>query len=119
MTLYGLDGRYATALFSAAAKQSQLPAVEQELNRIQAVITKTPALKDFLHNPILSREVKMNGVKELLAKNYSELTRNFFQLLADNRRLDETSKIIESFSALMGAHRGEVPVTVTTAKVCP
>ncbi len=115
--LHGLDGRYATALYSAAVKKQQLDAVESELKRIQQVVEKDTKLRNFLMNPILSRDQKSEGVNMMLSQKYSELTKNFFQLLAENRRLDETMKIIDSFMQLMSAHRGEVNVTVTTAKV--
>lgn len=52
----------------------------------------------------------------MLAK-YSDLTKNFFGVLAENSRLGETEKIIESYLELMSAHRGEINVTVTTAQV--
>ena len=36
--------------------------------------------------------------------------------MADNGRLNQTSKIISAFQSLMIAHRGEVNVVVTSAK---
>lgn len=32
--MYGVEGRYATALFSAASKQNKLDQVEQELGKV-------------------------------------------------------------------------------------
>jgi F-type H+-transporting ATPase subunit O len=91
--------------------------VEDELKRIQGVIAKDSSIKEFLSNPIMGREAKKQGVVKMLSKgSYSDTTKNFFDLLADNRRLEETPKIIEGFSLLMAAHRGEVDVVVTSAK---
>lgn len=39
-------------------------------------------------------------------------------VLAENSRLSATSGILDAFSKLMSAHRGEVTCTITTAKVC-
>lgn len=64
----------------------------------------------------------------------SDLTRNFFEVLADNGRLGETEKVpplpiaspcresahfwfqaIDDFLTLMSAHRGELNITITSA----
>ncbi len=37
--VYGVEGRYATALFSAASKQKSLDKVEQELGRVTVSYT--------------------------------------------------------------------------------
>ncbi|TPX37977.1 hypothetical protein SmJEL517_g00408 [Synchytrium microbalum] len=117
ITLYGIDGRYATALFTAAAKTNSLDKVESELKRIKSIVDKDANLKSFLETPIMDRIAKKEGVKSLLSQgSYSDITMNFFELLADNGRLDQTLKSISAFSQLMTAHRGEVAVTVTSAK---
>lgn len=113
--MHGIDGRYATALYSAAAKQNQLETVEQELQKVKAVVQKDPKIRQFMENPVLSSESKKQGVEQLMAK-YSPLTRNFFGVLAENRRLNETEKIADAYSELMSAYRGETTVVVTTAK---
>ncbi|KAJ3416101.1 ATP synthase F0 subcomplex subunit OSCP atp5 [Chytridiales sp. JEL 0842] len=117
VTLHGIDGRYATALFSAAAKRNQLDAIESDLKKIKAAVDKDASLATFLETPILDRAAKKYGVAKLLSQSkYNELTTNFFDLLAENGRLDQTHKIINSFGTLMTAYRGEVTVTVTSAK---
>ncbi|ORX94009.1 F1 complex, OSCP/delta subunit of ATPase [Basidiobolus meristosporus CBS 931.73] len=117
LTLFGLDGRYATALFTAAAKKNQLDAVESELTKLKQVIDKSEKVQFFLENPTLKREQKRAGIDMLLGdQKVSDITKNLFTVLAENGRLNETSKIINSFNSLMMAHRGEVLVTVTSAK---
>lgn len=115
LALHGIDGRYATALYTAAVKSNQMDVVESELKKIQGVVEKDESIRLFLENPVLSSTAKKQGVEHLMAK-YSELTRNFFVLLAENRRLNETVKIADAYSELMSAHRGEISVVVTTAK---
>ncbi|KAJ3349123.1 hypothetical protein HDU83_000744 [Entophlyctis luteolus] len=115
--LHGIDGRYATALYSAASKRNVLDTVESELVKIGSVIGKDPRLQTFLETPIIDRTAKKTGVASILASGkYSELTTNFFQVLAENGRLDQTKKVISAFQTLMTAHRGEVGVVVTSAK---
>ncbi|KAI3635242.1 hypothetical protein MIR68_006808 [Amoeboaphelidium protococcarum] len=118
LQLHGIEGRYASALFQAAAKQNQLDSVESELKRVVSAIQKDQSMKQFLENPLLSRDQKVKGVNQMLSSGgkYSEITKNFFAVLAENVRLRDTLKIADSFFQLMGAHRGEVVVHVTSAK---
>ncbi|KAI8926934.1 OSCP/delta subunit of ATPase [Entophlyctis helioformis] len=117
ITLHGIDGRYATALYTAAVKQNLLEKVEGELKIVDSVINKDAGVKTFLESPLLDRLARKEGVKALLAQGrYSPITANFFDLLAENGRLDQTKKIISAFGQIMMAARGELNVTVTSAK---
>ncbi|KAF9584054.1 ATP synthase F0 subcomplex subunit OSCP atp5 [Lunasporangiospora selenospora] len=115
--LFGIDGRYATALYTAAAKKQALEAVEADLKQVKRVVEKDAKLLNFLENPTINRVEKKAGVRQLLsAGKYNELTKNFFDVLAENGRLYDTVKVINSFDSLMAAHRGEIQVTITSAK---
>ncbi|KAK6091558.1 ATP synthase F0 subcomplex subunit OSCP atp5 [Batrachochytrium dendrobatidis] len=117
IALHGVDGRYATALYGAALKDKVLEKVEQELKMVESLIAKDVGVQSFLNAPLLDRTTKREGVKSLLSQGkYSTVTKNFFDLLAENGRLNQTEKIIASFAQLMSAGRGEVPVVVTSAK---
>ncbi|KAF9920550.1 ATP synthase F0 subcomplex subunit OSCP atp5 [Linnemannia zychae] len=117
LVLHGIDGRYATALYTSAAKKSALDVVESDLNQIKRVVERDSKLREFLENPTINRNEKKKGVQQMLAVGkYNELTKNFFDTLAENGRLYDTVKIINSFGSLMSAGRGEVQVTITSAK---
>lgn len=116
--LHGIDGRYATALFTAAQKQNVVDRVETDLNSIKELMDRDEKFKFFLETPIISREAKKQGVKVAMEKGgYSKITSNFFDTLADNGRLDQTPKIVAAYQQLLMAARGQVSVTVTSAKV--
>jgi F-type H+-transporting ATPase subunit O len=120
MKLFGLDGRYAMALYSAASKKNVLDKVEDEMNRIVQYLSKHPEVREMMEQPIFNRKQTIDMVKSLLGKNhYHEITCNFFNLLAENGRLRYTYKILESFGVLMSAHRGEIQAIVTSAKELP
>ncbi|KAG0172565.1 ATP synthase F0 subcomplex subunit OSCP atp5 [Apophysomyces sp. BC1034] len=119
ITLYGLDGRYATALYTAAARQNVLEAVEKDLKQLQSTVSKDKAIQAFLENPTVPRSAKMEGVHALLKKSGGKvnvLTNNLFETLAENGRLEQTTKIMDAFSELMSAHRNELPMVITSAK---
>lgn len=119
ITLFGLDGRYATALYTAAARQNALEAVEKDLKTLSQAVEKDAALKSFLENPTVNRGTKMEGILSALKVNGkpNQITQNFFETLAENGRLNQTTKVSEAFAELMSAHRNELPLVVTSAKV--
>ncbi|KAG1149865.1 hypothetical protein G6F37_004755 [Rhizopus arrhizus] len=118
ITLFGLEGRYATALYTAAVRQNSLDAVEKDLNTFAQAIKKDEAFRSFLENPTVPRATKLGGLNEVVKKagKPSELTGNLLEVLAENGRLNTLDKVIESYSELMSAHRNELPLVVTSAK---
>ncbi|XP_075710700.1 ATP synthase peripheral stalk subunit OSCP, mitochondrial [Rhinoderma darwinii] len=113
--VYGLEGRYATALYSAASKEKKLDQVEKELTRVSTLI-KDPVLSTIITNPHIKRGLKQKTVTDLMAKEkFSPLTSNFVNLLAENGRLRYTPEVIGAFAKMMSAHRGEVLCSVTTS----
>ncbi|XP_048202235.1 ATP synthase subunit O, mitochondrial [Perognathus longimembris pacificus] len=113
--IYGIEGRYATALYSAASKQKKLEQVEKELLRVSQLL-KDPKVSASILNPYVKRSVKAKSLSDITAKErFSPLTANLMNLLAENGRLTNTQGIVSAFSTMMSVHRGEVPCIVTTA----
>ncbi|XP_048834661.1 LOW QUALITY PROTEIN: ATP synthase subunit O, mitochondrial [Brienomyrus brachyistius] len=114
--VYGVEGRYATALFSAASKQKKLDQVEQELGRVSTLI-KDPKLSGIVMNPHVKRNIKQKTFNDALTKEkLSPITINLINVLAENGRLTLTADVIAAFGKMMSAHRGEVICSVTTAQ---
>ncbi|KAM6291181.1 ATP synthase peripheral stalk subunit OSCP, mitochondrial [Porphyrio hochstetteri] len=114
--VYGLEGRYATALYSAATKQNKLDQIEKELSRVWTLL-KDPKLSSIVMNPHTKSTVKQKAVNDVLAKEkMSPVTVNLMNLLAENGRLRYMPGIVSSFGKIMSAYRGEVLCTVTTAQ---
>ncbi|KAK7023403.1 ATP synthase subunit O, mitochondrial [Halocaridina rubra] len=115
--VFGLEGRYATALYSAAKKKNALEAVDKDFQEMATLLKTDGRLKDFLLNPLLSKDLKKEAVESVLAKKKaSPLTVNLFGALAENGRLPNADGIIAAFRTIMAAVRGEVICEVTTAK---
>lgn len=107
--IFGIDGRYATALYSAASKQKTLEAVEKDLVKFQSTLKTDTRLKEFIINPIIKRQLKAEALKTIATKvSLSPQTSNLLQVLAENGRLQNLENIISAFKAIMSAHRGEV-----------
>lgn len=115
--VFGLEGRYATALYSAASKQKQLEAVERELSQLQVAMRKNKALRDVITSPIVNKKIMATTLGEATkASNFASSTTNLLALLAENGKLKKIDGVINSFRTIMAAHRGEVVCEVTTAK---
>uniref|UniRef100_A0A1B6EK86 Oligomycin sensitivity conferral protein n=1 Tax=Cuerna arida TaxID=1464854 RepID=A0A1B6EK86_9HEMI len=115
--IFGLEGRYATALYSAATKLKQLETVESELIKFQGTMKTDKKLNEFIGDPSLKRSLKVEALKQVSSTmKLSPPTANLVGLLAENGRLKNLNSIINSFKTIMSAHRGEIPCEVTTAK---
>ncbi|KOC59374.1 ATP synthase subunit O, mitochondrial, partial [Habropoda laboriosa] len=115
--VFGVEGRYATALYSAATKQKTLSNVEKDLVKLQGLMKQDEKLNEFVKNPTIKRKVKVEALKAISGKiNLSKEIANLLILLAENGRLAYTSAIINTFKILMNASRGEVACEVVTAK---
>jgi len=115
--VYGIEGRYAHALYSAATKDKKLDVVEKDIKDLQTVLKKDVKLAEFMANPTIKRNIKRDAlVAAFTKKNYCTVTVNLFASLADNGRLNKMNGVFATFNKLMSAHRGEIICTVATAK---
>lgn len=141
LQVFGIEGRYATALYSAAYKQKSLDAVEKDLVKFQVNIKMISSfvfnllksninskflqdsmkadrkLRDLVMDPSIKRRVKAEAFKDVggkLGQNAS--TVNLLSLLAENGRLGKLNAVINAYKLIMSANRGEVVCEVVTAK---
>jgi len=117
VAVHGIDGRYASALYSAASKQKALDAVEKDLASVKAQISKDPVLESFLFDPSINKKLKIDGLGGVADKlKLNPLSKNLLLAIAENNRYNLIPAVAASFSTIMAAHRGEVICEVTTAK---
>ncbi|KAH8346127.1 hypothetical protein KR067_006053, partial [Drosophila pandora] len=115
--VFGLEGRYASALYSAASKLNQLDQVEKDLTALQATIKGDKKLREYVTSPIINKKVMATALKEASQKlSFAPATGNLLGLLADNGRLKKLDTVISAYKTIMAAHRGEVVCEVVTAK---
>merc|ERR1711973_11819 len=115
--VYGVEGRYAHALYSAASKSQSLESAEVELNAVNQLLKEEVTLAEYCNDPTINKFDKRDVVVDVLkAQKFSDLVVNFMSVVAEENRLKRSNGIISAFSKLMRAKRGEVECTVTTAK---
>ncbi|KAK4132988.1 mitochondrial ATP synthase subunit 5-like protein [Trichocladium antarcticum] len=118
VALFGLDGTYATALYTAAVKNASLEPTANGVAALGALIQKDPKLVSILTAPTLTVADKSAIVSELAKASGAtgETVKNFLSTLAGNNRLGLLPGVCSKFSELMAAARGEVEMIVTSAQ---
>ncbi|OJJ58956.1 hypothetical protein ASPSYDRAFT_985361 [Aspergillus sydowii CBS 593.65] len=118
VSLFGVDGTYATALYTASAKASALDATSKALNNLGAALKADPKLTGIISTPTLTVADKQAIVTELqkVAADKGDIVKNFLGTLAENNRLGLLNEVVDKFGALMSAHRGEIELVITSAQ---
>merc|ERR1712083_619186 len=93
--VYGIEGRYAAALFSAANKNGVLDAVEKDLKSISSTMDSDPRLGSFLLDPSIKNNIKLEGIAGVASSlKVSDLSKNLLEALAENNRLGFTKAVV-------------------------
>ncbi|GAB7350246.1 hypothetical protein MBLNU459_g0896t1 [Dothideomycetes sp. NU459] len=119
VALFGLDGTYASALYTAAAKTQTLDNTAKALETLAATFKRDSKLQQILTAPTLSVSDKSQIIAELQksigGSDKGDTIKNFLNTLAENNRLSVLEGVCDKFGTLMSAYRGEVELTVTSA----
>lgn len=121
ISLYGVEGRYVNALYSAASKNNKLDAVEGDLKKLSSLYKTDHKFKDFMVNPLVS-PMQKSQIFESELKNklkLSDISVKFLSIVAENRRLKHLPEMEAAFKQIMSAVRNELPCTISSAKPLP
>ncbi|XP_017494620.1 PREDICTED: ATP synthase subunit O, mitochondrial-like [Rhagoletis zephyria] len=115
--MFGVDGRYASALYSAASKKNKLEAVDKNLKTLLELQQKDEKFRDFLINPLIKAPQKREILGKSLASklNLDELTLNLIAVLSENGRMKLFPAVARAFNKTMAVSRGEINVNVTAS----
>ncbi|KAK4636020.1 ATP synthase subunit 5, mitochondrial [Fulvia fulva] len=117
--VFGVDGTYASALYTAAAKSSSLDNVSKAIDSLHQTFKKDPKLASIIQAPTLTVEDKKQIVQELQkttgVQDKTNTITNFLNTLAENNRLSVLEGVCEKFAQLISASKGEVELTITSA----
>ncbi|KAF4123863.1 F-type H+-transporting ATPase subunit O [Geosmithia morbida] len=118
VAVFGLDGTYATALYTAAVKSSTLDPTVKALSTLSSLLERDPKLGTILSAPTLTTADKAAVVAELAKQSGASgsTVKNFLDALAENNRLGLLPGICTKFNTLVQAGRGEVEMIVTSAQ---
>ncbi|KAL4712287.1 hypothetical protein ACJJTC_004049 [Scirpophaga incertulas] len=116
ISIFGIEGRYVSALYSAASQMEQLDSVEEHFRSLQKELTK-PKVIDFIDTSMISSAAKAKIIQEVgTDAGMPTAAINFLTVVAENGRLKLLRRMINMFIAVMVAHRNESLCEVITAK---
>lgn len=120
LVLYGGSGNYASALYLAAVKANTLDKVESEFVDLVEASERSATFSQFMKDLTVPADIRVKAVNAICDEaKFSEITKNFLVLLAENGRLRHLDDIVKKFRELSMAHRGEVKAIVTTVIPLP
>lgn len=93
-----IANRYAEALVDIA-KSGKLTfeKITADLNVIEEILVKSPDLKEFLENPLISAEDKKNILYKIFSNDIDVLTLNFLKVIIDKDRFSAFGEILNSY----------------------
>ncbi len=113
-----LVARYAKALFAAARDQGSLQETEDNIRKAGEIFAASAAIRRLVQSPVFSRAEQAKAIGAVLEQDgVSAMVREFFAVLASNRRLALFPAIQDAFLTLLSKERGEVTVEVVAARV--
>jgi len=115
--LFGVDGTYANALYTASAQLSSIDASYEGLTKLANLIKEDPKVNEFLTNPALSKDDRKTVINTLSPNlKLDKTVTNFLGVLSENNRLSEFNAIYKNFGLLFDAYKGVVEATITSSK---
>jgi F-type H+-transporting ATPase subunit O len=115
--VHGVEGRYASALYTAAYKQKSLDAIEKDLSKVKGLYESSQKFKEFVLNPTIRANKRREAIQKITKElGVSKESANFIGVLAENGRLNKLEAVINSFETIMRAHKGELFVEITSAE---
>ena len=116
LTITGLAGRYALALFELGTETNVIDDVAKDISTLSALLSESSDLLGLTLNPVFSTEEKGRAIAAVIqAAKIDTLVANFVGVVARNGRLAELQNIITEFNRIFAHHKGEVSASVVTA----
>jgi len=117
LTISGLAGRYAIALFDLGNETHVLDRVAKDMATLSSLLKESADLKGLTLNPVFSIEEKGRAMAAVAqVAKLDTITANFVGVVTQNGRLDQIQNIISEFNRIFAHHNGEVSASVVTAR---
>lgn len=108
--------RYAKALLDLADEQGNLDIVTSEMDTLSSMLSESKELRLAVSLPVLNAEKRIALVDGIAtAAKFSDTTRNFLFLLAQNKRLNLLVEIVVLFKQMVKDKKGICDITVVSA----
>jgi len=111
--------RYAEALLLTAKQQGVLAGVAESFAAVLEAVRGNRQLRIFMDSPQVRTEEKKELIANVFGDGIEPVLRDFFYLLLDKNRIENTGDIGEVFAELVEADRGVQHARVETAVPLP
>jgi F-type H+-transporting ATPase subunit delta len=116
VSLSGVAGRYASALYELASEKSATDEVAAALAAFQSLMNDSPDLKRLVKSPVFTAQEQVKALDAVLGKaGVSGIAANFIRLVASKRRLFVLPDMIAAYQGLHDKAKGLVRADVTVA----
>ncbi|CAA2958888.1 ATP synthase subunit O, mitochondrial [Olea europaea subsp. europaea] len=120
LTMFGVSGNYASALYIAAVKANVLDKVESELLTLVEASKRSPTFSQFMKDLSVTADTRMKAINDICAQaKFADITKNFLAVVAESGRLGHIERIAQRFAELTMAHKGEIKAIVTSVIPLP
>tara|TARA_Y100000589_G_scaffold52720_1_gene43911 strand:+ start:1897 stop:2457 length:561 start_codon:yes stop_codon:yes gene_type:complete len=109
--------RYAKSLISLAKERQVLEQVKEDMVIIKSVCEENRDFNNMLKSPVVKTDKKSAILKEIFAKELSELSLSFLNIITKKKREATLSAIANNFIDLYNESKNIVTARVTTAVV--
>lgn len=117
LSVSGLAGRYASALFELADEKQSHDAVANDLRQLRQLIDESADFGRFIKSPLYDRDEQVAALDAILKKGGAgDLARRFVLTVTKNRRLYALVGMIDAYLAILAKRRGEVTAKVSVAR---
>ena len=108
---------YALALYELAKENSELNKIQDEMNGLKTLLSKSSDFRGMILNPTVSKEEKNKAINEISDQYiFSQTLKKFLGFLTIKNRLFFLNKIIDSFSNLVSSSKGELKAKLVSSK---
>ncbi len=107
--------RYANSLLQLAVEKGQLEKVYADMQFVQGVYAGNKDFVIFLNSPIIKTDKKIAVLKAVFAANISDMTLNFFSILANKHREMYMGSIAKAFIEQYKEHNNILTAVITSA----
>ncbi len=90
--------RYSDALIENAINNGEVDKILDELSFVNQTLVNSPDLKEFLENPIITHQDKLDVINEIFTNHLSNPVMNLLKLLVENNRFDVFESILIEYS---------------------
>ena len=108
---------YALALYELAKENSELNKVEDGIDGIKTLLSKSSDFKEMILNPTVTKEEKNKVIIKIVDQyNFCQTLKKFLRFLTTKNRLFFLNQIIGSFLDLISSNKRELKAKLLSSK---